>query len=124
VDAGNDFAGGVEALDVLMDLSQPPTAIVAPTEVLAIGMLHAAQRRGLRVPLDVSISGFDDIPVAAVSVPALTTVRMPTQAMVVAALDLVIGPSTAVSDSHPVLRPELVIRASTGPVPTQLAKGA
>ena len=124
VDAGNDFAGGVEALDVLMDLSQPPTAIVAPTDVLAIGMLHAAQRRGLRVPADVSISGFDDIPVAAVSVPALTTVRMPTEAMVVAALDLVIGPVAAVTDSHPVLQPELVIRASTGPVPTHPAEGA
>ena len=65
VDASNDFAGGVEALDVIMDLAQPPTAIVAPTDVLAIGMLHAAQRRGLRVPADVSISGFDDIPVVA-----------------------------------------------------------
>ncbi len=124
VDAGNDYGGGAEALDVLMDLAQPPTAIVAPTDVLAIGMLHAAQRRGLRVPADVSISGFDDIPVAAVSVPALTTVRMPTEAMVVAALDLVIGPGGANADSHPVLQPELIVRASTGPVPVSPSKGA
>ncbi len=120
----NDYGGGAEALDVLMDLAHPPTAIVAPTDVLAIGMLHAAQRRGLRVPADVSISGFDDIPVAAVSVPALTTVRMPTEAMVVAALDLVIGPGGADADSHPVLQPELIVRASTGPVPAPSSKGA
>jgi DNA-binding LacI/PurR family transcriptional regulator len=76
------------------------------------------------VPTDVSISGFDDIPVAAVSVPALTTVRMPTEAMIGAALDLVIGPSDAGRDSHPVLQPELIVRASTGPVPAQPSKGA
>ena len=136
VDAANEFAGGVAAFDQLMDLAVPPTAIVAPTDVLAIGMLHAAQRRGLHVPDDVSVSGFDDIPVAAVSVPALTTVRMPTEAMVTAALDLVIGPRRAASDGrrardgrgstnhHPVLRPELVVRASTGPVPAHPQEGA
>jgi DNA-binding LacI/PurR family transcriptional regulator len=118
-EAGNDFQGGARALDTLMDLDEPPTAIVAPTDVLAMGMLHAAQRRGLRVPDDVSISGFDDIPVAAVSVPALTTVRMPTEAMIVAALDLAIGPGGGSADLHPVLQPELVVRASTGPVPRQ-----
>ena len=123
-DASNDFGGGATAFDLLLDLDEPPTAIVAPTDVLAIGMLHAAQRRGLRVPGDVSISGFDDIPVAAVSVPALTTVRMPTQAMIVAALDLVIGPGSAGADGHPVLQPELVVRASTGPVPSPRRQGA
>ena len=123
-DAANVFGGGVAALDHLMDLDEPPTAIVAPTDVLAIGMLHAAQRRGLQVPRDVSISGFDDIPVAAVSVPALTTVRMPTEAMIVAAIDLVIGPGQADADVHPVLEPELVVRASTGPAPVRAQEGA
>jgi len=86
-----------------------------PTDVLAIGMLHAAQRRGLEVPRDVSITGFDDIPFAAVSVPALTTVRMPTEAIMVRAIDLAIGSTDVGADPHPVLEPELVIRASTGP---------
>lgn len=123
-DAANDFMGGAGALDRLMDLSEPPSAIVAPTDVLAIGMLHAAQRRGLQVPRDVSISGFDDIPVAAVSVPALTTVRMPTAAMIVAAIDLAIGPGSTGADAHPVLQPQLVIRASTGPAPASPSEGA
>ncbi len=123
-EASNDYAGGAEALDRLMDLDEPPTAIVAPTDVIAIGMLHAAQRRGLQVPRDLSITGFDDIPVAAVSVPALTTVRMPTEAMILAALDLAVGKQEAVGDLHPVLEPELVVRASTGPVPGQQQEGA
>jgi len=123
-DAANDYEGGAAALDRLMDLDLPPTAIVAPTDVLAIGMLHAAQRRGLGVPEDVSIAGFDDIPVAAVSVPSLTTVRMPTEAMIVAAVDLVIGSGDASPDRHPVLQPELVVRASTGPLPARQEEGA
>jgi LacI family transcriptional regulator len=76
------------------------------------------------VPQDVSITGFDDIPVAAVSVPALTTVCMPTEAMILAALDLAIGPPEEITDFHPILEPELVIRASSGPVPGQQPEGA
>lgn len=123
-EVGNSFDGGAAALDALMDLAQPPSAIVAPTDVLAIGMLHAAHRRGLRVPDDVSVSGFDDIAVAAASVPSLTTVRMPTEAMLARAIDLAIGPRTSGSDLHPVLEPELVVRASTGPVPIHAQEGA
>jgi DNA-binding LacI/PurR family transcriptional regulator len=109
----NTFFGGRDALDVLMELKQPPTAIIASTDVIAIGMLHAAQRRGLEVPRHISISGFDDIPVAAVSVPALTTVAMPIEAMIAAAVDIVIG--DGIPEDHPVMAPELVIRSSTGP---------
>jgi DNA-binding LacI/PurR family transcriptional regulator len=123
-EAGNDYAGGAQAFDRLMDLDEPPTAIVAPTDVIAMGMLHAAHRRGLRVPQDVSITGFDDIPVAAVSVPALTTVRMPTEAMVEAAVDLAIGPAEEILDFHPILEPELVVRASTGPAAGHQPEGA
>jgi DNA-binding LacI/PurR family transcriptional regulator len=114
----NDYLGGAAAFDRLMDLGDRPTAIAAPTDVIAMGMLHAAQRRGLDVPGNVSITGFDDIPVAEVGVPALTTVRMPTEAMVLAAIDLAIGVQEVLGDLHPVLEPELVIRASTGPAPT------
>lgn len=126
-DASNDFEGGAAALDRLMDLDEPPSAIVAPTDVIAIGMLHAAQRRGLRIPSDVSISGFDDIPVAAFSVPALTTVRMPIEAMVRSALDIAIdtleGRLAIGADVHPLLGPELVVRASTGPPPARTEEG-
>ena len=118
IDTVNTCRGGAAALDELMGLAAPPTAIVAPTDVLAMGMLHAAHARGLRVPEDISISGFDDIPEAAFTVPALTTVRMPTEAMVLAAVDLAIGPEEVIGDFHPMLEPELVIRESTGRAPS------
>jgi len=127
-DAVNDLQGGVDVLDRLMDLPEPPTAVVAATDVIAIGALHAAQRRGLRIPEDLSVTGFDDIPVAAVSVPALTTVRMPTPEMVAAGVALAIGSLHGEQDAdtglHPVLRPELVVRASSGPVPDGRGEGA
>lgn len=127
-DAVNDFKGGVDALDQLMDLEEPPSAIAASTDVIAIGALHAAHRRGLRVPQDLSITGFDDIPVAAVSVPALTTVRMPTQEMVRSAVDIAIaaleGDEDEAADVHPMLQPELVVRASSGPPPRSEREGA
>lgn len=117
-EAPNTYRGGAEALDRLMGLEAPPSAIVAPTDVIAIGMLHAAQLRGLAVPDDISIAGFDDILEAAYAVPALTTVRMPTAAMVLAAVDLAIGAEEVLGDFHPMLEPNLVVRASTGPAPT------
>ena len=117
VETANTYDGGEDAFERLMALAEPPTAVVAPTDVIAIGMLHGALRRGLEVPGDVSITGFDDIPVAEFSVPGLTTVRMPTAAMIGAAVDLAIGPEEVHGDIHPVLEPELVVRGSTGPVP-------
>lgn len=137
----NDFSGGVDAFARLVALREPPTAIVGATDVIAIGMLHAAQLRGMRVPEDISITGFDDIPFAQVSVPALSTVRMPVKAMVDAAVRMAIGVSgetggggtagyrsdeadeagasleAARDPYHPIFRPELVVRASTGRAP-------
>ncbi len=118
-DTINTYRGGATALGQLMELPNPPTAIVAPTDVLAMGMLNEAHRRGLRVPEDLSITGFDDIPAAAYSVPALTTVRMPTSAMVLAAVDLAIGRDEILGDFHPLLEPDLVVRGSTGPAPAR-----
>jgi DNA-binding LacI/PurR family transcriptional regulator len=118
-EALNTYLGGATALAELMELDDPPTAIAAPTDVLAMGMLHAAHQRSLRVPGDLSISGFDDIPGAAFTVPALTSVRMPTEAMVLAAIDLAIGRDEIVSDFHPLLEPDLVVRESTGPAPAR-----
>jgi len=120
-DTINEYEGGIEALHHLMDLDQPPTAIVGATDVLAIGLLFAALQRGLRVPEDVSVTGFDDIPGAHVIMPPLTTMRMPVRAMVKAAMDIAIGSldreSEPPADVHPVFEAELVVRGSTGPPP-------
>ena len=111
----NTPAGGREAVLGLLKLAEPPTALVCATDVLAIGALHEAYERGVHVPNDLSITGFDDIPVAAYTVPALTTVRMPVREMVAAAVGAVIDDQDerVLEQFHPVLRPSLVVRAST-----------
>jgi len=118
-DAANTYAGGATALTELMALPEPPTAIAAPTDVLAMGMLHEANQRDLHVPDELTITGFDDIPAAAYAVPGLTTVRMPTTAMVLAAVDLAIGQDEVIDDLHPLFEPELVVRQSSGPAPAK-----
>lgn len=110
----NEFAGGVAAFHELSELPEPPSAIVTSTDVLAIGALHAANERGVRVPEDVSIAGFDDIPVAGFTVPALTTVRMPVREMVAKAVQMALDDRRLDPSRPAVLRPSLVVRASTG----------
>jgi DNA-binding LacI/PurR family transcriptional regulator len=115
----NEPVTGTEALDQLLDRPDPPTAVVASSDVLALGLLHAAHKRGLRVPDQLSITGFDDISMAAFSVPALTTVRMPVREMVERAVQMVLDESDSNGDqTPPVLQPTLVVRSSTGPVST------
>ncbi|HEX6525665.1 MAG TPA: LacI family DNA-binding transcriptional regulator [Streptosporangiaceae bacterium] len=69
-------AGRAAALE-LLDMPEPPTAIFAFNDGMAIGAVRAAAERGLRVPGDISVAGFDDTIEAAITVPALTTVRQP-----------------------------------------------
>jgi LacI family transcriptional regulator, galactose operon repressor len=69
--------GGREAAAHLLARPDPPTAIFAFNDGMAVGALQAASARGLRVPADVSVVGFDDTIEAAITVPALTTVRQP-----------------------------------------------
>jgi LacI family transcriptional regulator len=71
------YAGG----SALMDLKNPPTALFASNDVMAMGVMDAIRERGLHIPEDVSIVGFDDIPQAAMVRPALTTVRQPLDEM-------------------------------------------
>lgn len=114
----NTAQDGAAALDVLLDRPQPPTAIAAATDLLAFGLLHQAAARGLRVPDDLSVTGFDDIPLAASAVPALTTVRMPIEAMAEAAVELAVGGVV----ETPAFEGELVVRASTAG-PRRSARG-
>jgi DNA-binding LacI/PurR family transcriptional regulator len=111
-------AGGERALGALVRLPVRPTAIVCSTDQLAIGVLHGAATRGLRVPCDLSVTGFDDLPLATFLVPSLTTVRMPVRAMAEKAVQMAID---RVGESGPAvteaLQPELVVRQSTGPPP-------
>lgn len=68
---------GMEGLLALLSLPNPPTAIFASNDIMALGALEAARTRNIAVPGQVSIVGFDDIPMASMSYPRLTTVRQP-----------------------------------------------
>jgi DNA-binding LacI/PurR family transcriptional regulator len=119
VTVANDPGGGVLAMEELLRLEEPPTAVLATTDVLAIGALHAAHLAGVRVPQDVSVVGFDDIPLAAFTVPALTTVRMPIAEMAAIAVRIAIEEGGGIApDGQPpvhVVAPTLVSRESVGP---------
>ncbi|MFJ1749643.1 LacI family DNA-binding transcriptional regulator [Streptomyces sp. NPDC088116] len=105
------------AAHALLDNCRTPTAFVTGNDLQALGVIEACTERGLRVPEDVSVIGFDDVDAARSSAPALTTVRQPFEEMAAESIR-VLG---AVSDD-PSLAPvrldmsvDLVIRKSTGP---------
>jgi len=112
----NTIDGARFALSALLERAPGPTAIVAASDVLALGLNRAAFDRGLRVPDDLSIVGFDDIPQTAASVPGLTTVRMPIPEMVEAGLKIGVGGDRWSGDGRAprvVFQPSLVVRQST-----------
>jgi DNA-binding LacI/PurR family transcriptional regulator len=98
----------------LLDRADRPTAIIALSDLLAIGVLDAAAERGISVPAELSVAGFDDVPEAAAATPPLTTIRQPHRSKGSEAVRLLLeGPG-----AESVLLPtELVVRASTAPAP-------
>jgi DNA-binding LacI/PurR family transcriptional regulator len=115
----NTLAGGEAALRALLDLAEPPTAVVATTDLVAVGVLHAAYSLGRTVPSDLSVVGYDDILIAAHTVPALTTIRMPIADIVGQGVRLAIelARDATASREPRVIRfePSLVVRQSTAP---------
>lgn len=117
----NDLDGGYRALVELMQAPRRPTAVLASDDVMALGALKAALDLGLRVPADISITGFDDIEMTRFTSPALTTVRQPVEAMSRQALAwlmrLIQGELPSEAEQAATVPPALVIRQSTGPAP-------
>jgi LacI family transcriptional regulator len=111
--------GGEQAMGSLIRLSRPPTAVVCSNDWTAIGALHAAHAAGLRVPEDISIVGFDDIPMAQYANPPLTTVRMTARdvgATAFNALFRLIGEEAVEGDVYQIPT-KLIVRSSTGRPP-------
>lgn len=110
---------GHRAADVLLGLPNPPTALVCFNDKTAIGAMAAAADRGLRVPADLSVTGFDDIDLAQAASPMLTTVRQPLAEMGRMAVSLLMRliDRQPVDALHVELATELVVRGSTGAVP-------
>jgi DNA-binding LacI/PurR family transcriptional regulator len=114
--AVNDPGAGADAFRRLASTDSPPTAVVTATDHLAIGALHAAHARGIAIPDQVSVVGFDDIPFAAYTAPPLTTVHNPITEMARLAVDLAIDRTSTETSDH-VLRPSFTVRATTGAAP-------
>jgi LacI family transcriptional regulator len=110
---------GRRAAGELLDLPQRPTALVAFNDKSAVGALQAAAERGLQVPADLSVTGFDDIDLSRATSPMLTTVRQPLQEMGRMAVSLLVRlmDRHEVEALHVELATELVVRGSTGPAP-------
>lgn len=89
-----DVESGQEAAEVLLALKHPPSAIFAANDEMALGVMRAARERGLSIPEDISIVGFDDTPSSRSAWPPLTTVRQPLQEFGAAAVDIIVSGET------------------------------
>lgn len=111
----------------LLTLDDPPTAVFTVNDMYAIGACSGAREMGFAVPQDLSVVGFDDVFIAKVMEPPLTTVRQPVEQMcelVVEKLLRTLEAKEPIEDAHVELRPELIVRASTAPPkPTRTAAG-
>src|SRR5208283_4458322 len=108
--------GDCQGLAPLFSGSAAPTAVFASNDIKAMHVIRFLHERGLSVPGDVSVVGFDDTPIASVIVPSLSTMRQPQQAMIKAGISVLtslIEGSRAFSMQRRFL-PELVPRESTG----------
>lgn len=104
----------------LLDLDTAPSAVFAINNPMSLGVMAAIKERGLRIPEDISVIGFDDAPWSGLLNPPLTTIAQPTDALGTAAarllLDRIAGGNTGIAH-HLVMQPHLIERASTAPPP-------
>jgi DNA-binding LacI/PurR family transcriptional regulator len=119
---------GYKVARKLIATRKPFTALFTFNDISAIGAIHALREAGLLVPADVSVVGFDDIQSAAFQTPALTTVRQPLRKMGKIAAETLLrrinskdleGKAASI-----VVDPELVVRGTTGPAPTNAVTGS
>jgi len=118
--AEGDFSmwSGVNSAHQLCNLAKPPTAIFCMNDEMAIGAMQTLKSQGFRVPEDVSVTGFDDIPYARYCDPALTTIAQPAEEMGKMAMDMLIRVinNEPLTQNQFVLPSEFIIRKSTAPV--------
>jgi LacI family transcriptional regulator len=113
---GYTFESGVECGERLLAMADPPTAVFAGNDEMAVGVYQAVVRAGLRVPDDLSIVGFDDSSIATRIWPMLTTVRLPIEYMGRTAAQLLISQHDRASMEPPAatsVMPRLIVRSST-----------
>lgn len=116
---------GRRAGRAFLELKRPPTAIMASNDLSALGVIEAAAEKGVAIPEDLSLVGFDDIALASISRISLTTIHLPKRAMGAAAADLLmkqIRSKRRLPPTSDILPTYLVVRKSTGPAKRAAAK--
>lgn len=111
------IAAGRRALGHLTERADPPTAIVAGNDVIALGLLFEAAHRGIEIPASLSITGFDNLPITAQVSPALTTIDVPSRDMGARAADLLLDAIAGGETRSVELETSVVARETTGPPP-------
>lgn len=101
------FQLGFTVAQQFLQSSRPPTAVIALTDVIAVGALHAAWKAGLSLPQDLSVTGFDDIPLARYTIPELTTATQPVFEM---------GKQAALRLLRRIQKPDLKVRRTLLPI--------
>jgi DNA-binding LacI/PurR family transcriptional regulator len=116
--AGDDSPdGGRQAMRSLLESGFVPTAVICVNDFMALGVLRLLRERGLRVPEDVSVVGYDDIHLSQFTCPALTTVNVPRDRIGHSVCAALLAERGASVIRDVVIEPELIVRDSTGPVP-------
>ncbi len=107
---------GLRAMKTLLDLKPRPTAVFVASDTVAFGALHAIRRRGLHIPQELAVVGFDDVPMAQFADPPLTTLRLPAFKLGEQAAKVLLNLITKEHANHPhiLLETELVVRESCG----------
>ena len=111
----DSLEGGREAARLLLTRSPRPTALVCVNDLMAVGALREIRARGLRVPGDVSVTGFDNVTLSQYAVPALTTVHIPREQIGRTICECLLRDDVP-REREFVIEPELLVRESTGPV--------
>lgn len=119
VEGKNNFESGIDCGIQLLRQNPRPTAIFCANDHMAAGVMKAIHERRLQIPGDISVAGFDDIPIAGQIWPQLTTIRQPIETMANKAVEALIRliRSENPEQRRAIVNSSLVIRQSTGPAP-------
>ncbi len=115
VEAGMSDEEGFRAGQALLRREPPPTAIIAATDLIALGVMGAAESCGVQVGSDLAVAGFDDISLASLAHPPLTTLRQPIYAIGQTICRMLLERilQGTIAEPYRLLQPELIVRAST-----------
>ena len=123
VQGENTFESGIDCGIRLMRRQPRPTAVFCANDHMAAGVIKVAHERKLEIPRDLSVTGFDDLPIAEHVWPQLTTIRQPLEPMAQLAASQLIGliRNETPKELRQVIESQMVVRQSTGPAPTETA---